>query len=141
MDSWLAVVQLHMLKTELCGSTKRENPVLQLDWGCSLGCDSLCAPQENSVEFEACLVAQCDALIDALNRRKAQLLSRVNKEHEHKLKVSLGFLQGWHWEGMRNGLLLFGEVTPFQHEFHLAADGTHSQHIPGKVLLPPGGSH
>ncbi|KAK2539031.1 Trim9 [Columba guinea] len=42
--------------------------------------------QENSVEFEACLVAQCDALIDALNRRKAQLLSRVNKEHEHKLK-------------------------------------------------------
>ncbi|NWZ54825.1 TRIM9 ligase, partial [Haliaeetus albicilla] len=43
--------------------------------------------QENSVEFEACLVAQCDALIDALNRRKAQLLSRVNKEHEHKLKV------------------------------------------------------
>ncbi|KAM6360105.1 E3 ubiquitin-protein ligase TRIM9 isoform X13 [Rissa tridactyla] len=42
---------------------------------------------QNSVEFEACLVAQCDALIDALNRRKAQLLSRVNKEHEHKLKV------------------------------------------------------
>ena len=39
------------------------------------------------MEFEACLVAQCDALIDALNRRKAQLLSRVNKEHEHKLKV------------------------------------------------------
>jgi tripartite motif-containing protein 9/67 len=45
--------------------------------------------QENSVEFEACLVAQCDALIDALNRRKAQLLARVNKEHEHKLKVSV----------------------------------------------------
>ncbi|XP_043930245.1 E3 ubiquitin-protein ligase TRIM9 isoform X3 [Protopterus annectens] len=43
--------------------------------------------QENSVECEACLVAQCDALIDALNRRKAQLLARVNKEHEHKLKV------------------------------------------------------
>ncbi|XP_028934962.1 E3 ubiquitin-protein ligase TRIM9 isoform X4 [Ornithorhynchus anatinus] len=43
--------------------------------------------QENSVEFEACLVAQCDALIDALNRRKAQLLARVNKEHENKLKV------------------------------------------------------
>ncbi|XP_075700216.1 E3 ubiquitin-protein ligase TRIM9 isoform X4 [Rhinoderma darwinii] len=43
--------------------------------------------KENSVEFEACLVAQCDALIDALNRRKVQLLSRVNKEHEHKLKV------------------------------------------------------
>ncbi|XP_069806975.1 E3 ubiquitin-protein ligase TRIM9 isoform X3 [Dendropsophus ebraccatus] len=43
--------------------------------------------KENSVEFEACLVAQCDALIDALNRRKVQLLARVNKEHEHKLKV------------------------------------------------------
>lgn len=42
------------------------------------------------MEFEACLVAQCDALIDALNRRKAQLLARVNKEHEHKLKVSAG---------------------------------------------------
>lgn len=50
---------------------------------------TLCSlTQENSVEFEACLVAQCDALIDALNRRKAQLLARVNKEHEHKLKVS-----------------------------------------------------
>ncbi|XP_043932240.1 E3 ubiquitin-protein ligase TRIM9-like [Protopterus annectens] len=46
--------------------------------------------QENSVEFEACLVAQCDALIDALNRREAQLLARVNKEHEHKLKVGFG---------------------------------------------------
>lgn len=44
--------------------------------------------QENGVEFEACLVAQCDALIEALNRRKAQLLAQVNKEHEHKLKVS-----------------------------------------------------
>ncbi|XP_016090866.1 E3 ubiquitin-protein ligase TRIM9 isoform X6 [Sinocyclocheilus grahami] len=43
--------------------------------------------QENGVEFEACLVAQCDALIEALNRRKAQLLSRVTKEHEHKLTV------------------------------------------------------
>ncbi|XP_048830102.1 E3 ubiquitin-protein ligase TRIM9 isoform X1 [Brienomyrus brachyistius] len=43
--------------------------------------------QENGVEFEACLVAQCDALIDALSRKKTQLLSRVNTEHEHKLKV------------------------------------------------------
>ncbi|TWW54728.1 E3 ubiquitin-protein ligase TRIM9, partial [Takifugu flavidus] len=42
--------------------------------------------QENGVEFEACLVAQCDALIEALTRRKAQLLAQVNKEHEHKLK-------------------------------------------------------
>ncbi|MEE6492274.1 hypothetical protein FKM82_016538 [Ascaphus truei] len=49
--------------------------------------NSTCVTQENSVEFEACLVAQCDALIDALNRRKVQLLARVNKEHEHKLKV------------------------------------------------------
>lgn len=47
------------------------------------------------MEFEACLVAQCDALIDALNRRKAQLLSRVNKEHEHKLKVSPARQLGW----------------------------------------------
>uniref|UniRef100_A0A4W5LNP4 Tripartite motif containing 9 n=1 Tax=Hucho hucho TaxID=62062 RepID=A0A4W5LNP4_9TELE len=47
--------------------------------------------KENGVEFEACLVAQCDALIDALNRRKAQLLTRVNKEHEHKLKVRRHF--------------------------------------------------
>uniref|UniRef100_UPI00358EBF84 E3 ubiquitin-protein ligase TRIM9-like isoform X1 n=1 Tax=Myxine glutinosa TaxID=7769 RepID=UPI00358EBF84 len=43
--------------------------------------------QENSVEFEACLVAQCDALVDALNRRKGQLMSRVAKERDHKLKV------------------------------------------------------
>lgn len=53
------------------------------------------------MEFEACLVAQCDALIDALNRRKAQLLSRVNKEHEHKLKVSPAALPApprhWFW--------------------------------------------
>lgn len=47
------------------------------------------------MEFEACLVAQCDALIDALNRRKAQLLARVNKEHEHKLKVSAAPCGGW----------------------------------------------
>ncbi|XP_071972195.1 E3 ubiquitin-protein ligase TRIM9 isoform X9 [Engystomops pustulosus] len=52
-----------------------------------LSADKESNDKENSVEFEACLVAQCDALIDALNRRKVQLLSRVNKEHEHKLKV------------------------------------------------------
>ncbi|XP_072555003.1 E3 ubiquitin-protein ligase TRIM9-like isoform X2 [Paramormyrops kingsleyae] len=46
-----------------------------------------CPILENGVEFEACLVAQCDALIDALSRKKTQLLSRVNTEHEHKLKV------------------------------------------------------
>ncbi|XP_069741201.1 E3 ubiquitin-protein ligase TRIM9 isoform X6 [Narcine bancroftii] len=43
--------------------------------------------QENGVEFEACLVAQCDALVDALNRQKAKLLTRVTKEREFKLKV------------------------------------------------------
>ncbi|XP_039605882.1 E3 ubiquitin-protein ligase TRIM9 [Polypterus senegalus] len=43
--------------------------------------------QENGVEFEACLVAQCDALIDALNRQKAKLLTKVTKEREYKLKV------------------------------------------------------
>ncbi|MBN3314449.1 TRI67 protein, partial [Atractosteus spatula] len=43
--------------------------------------------QENGVEFEACLVAQCDALIDALNRQKAKLLTKVTKEKEYKLKV------------------------------------------------------
>ncbi|XP_063804485.1 E3 ubiquitin-protein ligase TRIM9 isoform X3 [Pseudophryne corroboree] len=52
-----------------------------------LSADKESKQKENSVEFEACLVAQCDALIDALNRRKVQLLARVNKEHEHKLKV------------------------------------------------------
>ncbi|XP_062924789.1 E3 ubiquitin-protein ligase TRIM9 [Mobula hypostoma] len=43
--------------------------------------------QENGVEFEACLVAQCDALVDALNRQKAKLLTRVTREREFKLKV------------------------------------------------------
>ncbi|XP_033873386.1 E3 ubiquitin-protein ligase TRIM9-like [Acipenser ruthenus] len=43
--------------------------------------------QENGVEFEACLVAQCDALIDALNRQKAKLLTKVTKERDYKLKV------------------------------------------------------
>lgn len=63
------------------------------------------------MEFEACLVAQCDALIDALNRRKAQLLSRVNKEHEHKLKVSPypeSFLQGWNQAGTRTVMPFVG---------------------------------
>lgn len=54
------------------------------------------------MDFEACLVAQCDALIEALNRRKAQLLAQVNKEHEHKLKVSKHLCthataRGSHW--------------------------------------------
>uniref|UniRef100_A0A8C5N1P7 Tripartite motif-containing protein 67 n=1 Tax=Leptobrachium leishanense TaxID=445787 RepID=A0A8C5N1P7_9ANUR len=43
--------------------------------------------QENGLEYEACLVAQCDALVDALNRQKAKLLTKVTKEREHKFKV------------------------------------------------------
>ncbi|XP_013882018.1 tripartite motif-containing protein 67 [Austrofundulus limnaeus] len=43
--------------------------------------------QENGVEFEACLVAQCDSLIEALTRQKAKLLTKVTKEKEFKLKV------------------------------------------------------
>ncbi|XP_059355055.1 E3 ubiquitin-protein ligase TRIM9-like isoform X1 [Carassius carassius] len=43
--------------------------------------------QENGVEFEACLVAQCDSLIEALTRQKAKLLTKVTKEKEIKLKT------------------------------------------------------
>nr|XP_033791411.1 tripartite motif-containing protein 67 [Geotrypetes seraphini] len=43
--------------------------------------------QENGLDYEACLVAQCDALVDALNRQKAKLLTKVTKEREHKFKV------------------------------------------------------
>uniref|UniRef100_A0A8C7Z3Y9 Tripartite motif containing 67 n=1 Tax=Oryzias sinensis TaxID=183150 RepID=A0A8C7Z3Y9_9TELE len=43
--------------------------------------------QENGVEFEACFVAQCDSLIEALTRQKAKLLTKVTKEKEYKLKV------------------------------------------------------
>lgn len=48
---------------------------------------ALCFPQENGLDYEACLVAQCDALVDALTRQKAKLLTKVTKEREHKLKV------------------------------------------------------
>uniref|UniRef100_A0A672N008 Tripartite motif containing 67 n=1 Tax=Sinocyclocheilus grahami TaxID=75366 RepID=A0A672N008_SINGR len=41
--------------------------------------------QENGVEFEACLVAQCDSLIEVLTRQKAKLLTKVTKEKESKL--------------------------------------------------------
>ncbi|XP_061900892.1 tripartite motif-containing protein 67 isoform X2 [Entelurus aequoreus] len=44
--------------------------------------------QESGVEFEACLVAQCDSLIEALTRQKAKLLTKVTKEKEYKLKVA-----------------------------------------------------
>uniref|UniRef100_A0A8C6UMD8 Tripartite motif containing 67 n=1 Tax=Neogobius melanostomus TaxID=47308 RepID=A0A8C6UMD8_9GOBI len=43
--------------------------------------------QESGVEFEACVVAQCDSLIEALTRQKAKLLTKVTKEKEYKQKV------------------------------------------------------
>lgn len=52
--------------------------------------------QENGVEFEACLVAQCDSLIEALTRQKAKLLTKVTKEKEYKLKVRLVDLRSVH---------------------------------------------
>ncbi|XP_055444022.1 tripartite motif-containing protein 67 isoform X6 [Bubalus kerabau] len=42
---------------------------------------------QNGLDYEACLVAQCDALVDALTRQKAKLLTKVTKEREHKLKM------------------------------------------------------
>lgn len=44
------------------------------------------------MDYEACLVAQCDALVDALTRQKAKLLTKVTKEREHKLKVSASLI-------------------------------------------------
>lgn len=44
------------------------------------------------MDYEACLVAQCDALVDALTRQKAKLLTKVTKEREHKLKVSAALI-------------------------------------------------
>lgn len=85
------------------------------------------------MEFEACLVAQCDALIDALNRRKAQLLSRVNKEHEHKLKVSparqLGCCQ------------LSAGLPPARGQDHGAVFGVKSREITVKLLFSPCFAH
>uniref|UniRef100_UPI00358EE3FA E3 ubiquitin-protein ligase TRIM9-like n=1 Tax=Myxine glutinosa TaxID=7769 RepID=UPI00358EE3FA len=43
--------------------------------------------QESSLEMEACVVAQCDALTEELQRRKAQLLSKLGLECDHKLKA------------------------------------------------------
>lgn len=51
--------------------------------------------QENGLDYEACLVAQCDALVDALTRQKAKLLTKVTKEREHKMKVGTS-LGDWH---------------------------------------------
>ncbi|CAN0311642.1 unnamed protein product [Lampetra planeri] len=49
--------------------------------------DALQSVQENSVELEACLVAQVDALMDALQHRKTQLLARVAQERDHQLQA------------------------------------------------------
>ncbi|CAH1262053.1 E3 ubiquitin-protein ligase TRIM9-like isoform X1 [Branchiostoma lanceolatum] len=43
--------------------------------------------QENSVDFEASLVAQCDAIIEAINRRKEELMEQIQREKEHKLRM------------------------------------------------------
>lgn len=56
---------------------------------------ALCFPQENGLDYEACLVAQCDALVDALTRQKAKLLTKVTKEREHKLKVGTWVMTPW----------------------------------------------
>ncbi len=43
--------------------------------------------QENCVEFEASVVAQCDSLIDAIKTRKQQLMSNIQEERERKLRI------------------------------------------------------
>ncbi|TSL47529.1 E3 ubiquitin-protein ligase TRIM9 [Bagarius yarrelli] len=44
--------------------------------------------QENGVEFEACLVAQCDALIEALTRQKAKLLTKISDALIKRVQLS-----------------------------------------------------
>ena len=39
------------------------------------------------MEFEASMVAQCDALIEAIKLRKKQLLENIVEEREHKVRV------------------------------------------------------
>ena len=39
------------------------------------------------MEFEALVVAQCDALLDAVRRRKEQLLTNIKQEKEHKKRI------------------------------------------------------
>ena len=43
--------------------------------------------QENCMEFEALVTSQCDSLIDALKRRKQELLEFVSHEREMKTKI------------------------------------------------------
>lgn len=69
-----------------------------------------CVLQEGGVEFEACLVAQCDSLIDALTRQKAKLLTKVTKEKEYKLKVKADHLSCT--SSILSGCKLFQLFTP-----------------------------
>lgn len=43
--------------------------------------------QANCVEFEAVVVAQCDALIEAIHQRKQELLDFVSAERDMKIKI------------------------------------------------------
>ena len=43
--------------------------------------------QCNSMEFEALVVAQCDALMEALQSRKSQLLSEITSEKQRREKI------------------------------------------------------
>ena len=47
----------------------------------------MCVLQENCVEFEASVVAQCDSLIEAIKTRRQQLLENVRHEQQHKQRV------------------------------------------------------
>ena len=39
------------------------------------------------MEFEASVVAQCDSLIDALQKRKQELMTNIQAERDHKIRV------------------------------------------------------
>jgi hypothetical protein len=43
--------------------------------------------QENSTDFESQVSAQCDALVDAIHRRKQELLDFVRQSKEMKLRT------------------------------------------------------
>ena len=51
-------------------------------------CYCLCfVVQGNSAEFEKTVVAQCDALIDVIKQRKAELLENVQEEKAVKVRM------------------------------------------------------
>ena len=43
--------------------------------------------QANCLEFEAIVISQCDSLIDAITRRKNELLEFISHERELKTKI------------------------------------------------------